>query len=90
MNKIDFKQLKKVIPDENYNTSQKDLRNKYTEWCVSVYNVNDKKYVTISIKKVNAEKSIYFNQLGDRILYDMNSDYDKYLIKKFFWYASDS
>lgn len=86
--KIKLCDIEKIIPAQHYNVPEISLREKYTEWCIKKYLIDNKTYVTISIKHPNTDKVIYMNTTGDQIIYSLDDKYDQFIVENIFWYAS--
>jgi len=84
--KLKIFDIETIIPKKNYSKSQTELKNKYTEWCVTKYNIDNKSYITISVQIPN-NKIMYFDTSGEQIIYDLDNSYDEFIINKTFWYA---
>ena len=87
-NKINSSDIEKIIPKQHYNVRDISLREKYTEWCLKKYLINNKTYVTISVRHPNTDKVIYIDTNGDQIIYSLDSKYDQYIVENIYWYAS--
>jgi glutathione peroxidase-family protein len=86
---INLKEIEKTIPAQNYNQQQKNLKEKYTEWCMTKYRIDNKTYVTISICYPNDVKLIYLTADGERNIDEVPVEYDKFIIEKKYWYGID-
>lgn len=84
---IELDKLNKIIPKNNYLQPQINLRETMTEWCVTTYMINQKKYITICMKKPDMTKRIYFNIMGDRILYELKPLYEQFVVSNIYWYV---
>ena len=89
MSAIKYDDFIKIIPPENYATSQCDLRQQYSEWCLTEYNINNKTYITVHMIFPNTDKRIFVDKTGENILYDEPTQYDNYVVKKIYWYCAE-
>lgn len=51
------------------------------------YLINEKNYITISIHDYNKNTLIYIDTKGDKILFNLDEKYEKYIIETIYWYA---
>jgi hypothetical protein len=79
----------RIIPKHAINKQDAELQKKYTEWCCTKYNINGKKYITISIRHPDALQILYINSQGEQIIYEMDDKYESYVIERKYWYADD-
>ena len=86
--KINLSDIEKIIPEQCYDNSNKTLKDKYSEWCLKKYKINDKIYVTISIRHPNSEKTIYINTKGEQIIYTIDEQYNQFIIETKYWYGT--
>lgn len=87
-NKIKLSDIEEIIPKQHYKIPNMSLREKYTEWCIKKYLINNKIFVTISIRHPNTDNVIYINTNGDQIIYSLDDKYEQFIVENIFWYAS--
>lgn len=88
--KIRLHEIEKIIPMIHYLSPQENLAKLNTEWCLTKYSINNKIYITIRIKHPDNDQTIYINENGDIILFDMDTKYDKYIKEKIYWYTKQT
>lgn len=86
-NIIKLDDIEKIVPEKFYLHSDEQLKKTNTEWCMRKYNIDNKIYVTISIRQPNSSKLIYVNNVGEKIIYSIDDKYNQYIVEEKFWYA---
>lgn len=61
-------------------------KDKNTEWRWRFLQIGDKEIVEISYKNKNDDSRTYFSHSGEWVKRDIPNEYDKYVIKQFFYY----
>lgn len=84
---ISLDNILKNMPRERYNEMQLDKRGVYSEWCVKKYEIGEKKYITISVKKCDEDEPIYMDTYGEVIRCHIDEKYEKYVKEKYYWYV---
>lgn len=60
--------------------------NKNTEWRWRFLEFGDRHIVEISYETNNSSDRLYFNKFGEWVQREIPSEYDKYVIKTFYYY----
>lgn len=81
-------EIEKIIPKSHFNSAQIELAKNHTEWCLTKYLINNKKYITIQIKHPDEEAPIFIDAKGDTVLFQLDNTYDKYVKERIYWYCS--
>lgn len=89
--KITYTNIMETIPE---NSSEFPLENwrelNKTEWRWRFLKFPDKKIkVEISYLKPNSKNRVYFNKYGQWVKKDISKEYDKYVIKSYYYYATN-
>lgn len=90
LNKIEQKlkkeDLLKIIPKSCYDNENTSLQNTMTEWRWRILKIGEKYYTEISMKHPNNNR-IYMTKFEKWVEKDIDTSYDQYVIKKFYYYT---
>jgi hypothetical protein len=76
------------IPKRCEKKSNIELRNKLTEWRWLIYEINQKKYMEISMKKPNEER-LYVTKNNQFVKRNIDESFNKYIIDQFYYYPKE-
>jgi len=76
-----------TIPEQAVTDRLTDWKQKMnTEWRWRFLEFDDRKTVEISYETSDSDKRLYFNKFGEWVTREVPIEYDKYVIKTFFYY----
>lgn len=87
--KIEYKSIKKTIPENSYTEPQKDKDDMIeTRWRVLYIPLpNAKKMVEISRKRPNSERE-YLNKNMKWIITNIDKFFDNFVVKEYYYYSN--
>lgn len=85
-NIIDINELLRIFPKKSEERDE-NKRKTHTEWCVTKYKIENRNFATISYKIPESEQTFFIDETGERIIYDIDSDYDEFIVERKFWYS---
>lgn len=86
--KVTYTNLMEIIPSNKLQSPLTNWKNKYkTEWRWRFLKFINKEIIEISYIKYNSDTRIYFNRYGEWVHRNIDSIYDQYVDKEYYYYT---
>jgi len=85
---FNYSDLLSIIPEGHFDTAQPELKKVHTEWRWRLLNIDGKRYLETSYEKVGSQR-LYLNKNEKYIERIVDTKYDKFVTKSFYYYSKN-